>query len=103
MSDNLINSRVATLMCDVVEDFTHLEDIFREMRWRMLRGELFEMRCIMPLGRKRARELRAHLESLDYALEAAALPDYSATAIDLMHSEKAAGLKVVPKEEKTNG
>jgi hypothetical protein len=54
-----IDSWVAGHMCDVVESFTHLEEVIALLRWRMLRGEIFEMRVMMNNAKKHARELRA--------------------------------------------
>jgi hypothetical protein len=56
-----IDSWVASYMCDVVESFTHLEEIIRDLRWRMLRGEPREMQMMMLNARKHARDL------VDYA------------------------------------
>jgi hypothetical protein len=67
-----IDSWVASYTCDIVESFTHLEEIIGRLRWRMLRGEPLEMQKMMYNAKKHARELRARLDGLGYfALDAA--------------------------------
>jgi hypothetical protein len=96
-----IDSWVANYMCDVVESFTHLEETIRELRWRMLRGELYEMQMMMLTARKHARDLKTRMDGLDHTLASSGCrhPDDDG---GVMQTYKSVGLKVVA-TEKTNG
>ena len=63
------------LLASCAKSSNHSLEESRDMRWRMLRGEILEMQCMMLSGRKHARELTTRIESLDYALEAAAVKE----------------------------
>jgi hypothetical protein len=100
-----IDSWVASYMCDVVESFTHLEEIIRDLRWRMLRGEPREMQMMMLNARKHARDLKTRMDGLDHTLESSGYQradDGGVMQTYVTEELKSAGLKVVA-TEKTNG
>ena len=67
--DTPVDSYVASKMCDIVESLTRLENAVTYLRVHLVCGETQKMNSGIYMGRKHARELRQHLDSLDAALD----------------------------------